>query len=133
MSTGTATKTNRTVFASASVAAATPSRGAIDLRTTFGGLMTVKMTNGGTGPTVPLSAILMVAHDTGTLNATGAAGAVWKTIDKRTHVATASAVGEFVFEIPPSVMQAQIEFSGNTAQAVTAEALFSELTSISNV
>ena len=135
MTTSTAVKTNRTLIAAAtSNAAGSATRGAVDLRTAFGGLLTVKLTNGGTGPTVQATAYVMVAHDTGTLPATGAAGTVWKTI--ATVIGggtTASAVTEGSMDIPAGIMHLQVEVSGNTGQAVTCEAFFSELTSTSSV
>ena len=132
MSTATATKTARTLIAAAtSVAAGTPSRAAIDLKTTFGGILTVKVTNGGTGPTAAASVTVAVAHNA-SLPATGALGTDWKLFQQVTHVATANAIGEWVFAIPQGVMGLQVEISGNTAQAVTAEAFLSEMTSISN-
>lgn len=134
MTTATATKTARTLIAaSTSVAAAGSVRGAVDLRTKFGGTLTVKITNGGTGPTAQAVAYLMVAHDAGSLPATGAAGANWKTLAViGGGGTTASAVTELSFEVPHGVMHAQIEVSGNTGQAVTCEAFLSELTSIEN-
>lgn len=133
MSTTTATKTPRTLIAAGtSVAAGTPNRVAVDLRTTFGGLLTVKLTNGGTGPAVQAVAYVMVAHDSGTLPATGAAGTTWKTIATLGGGGTtASAVTELAYEVPQGVMHLQVEISGNTGQAVTAEAFLSEATSIS--
>lgn len=135
MSTTTATKTPRTLIAAGtSVAAGTPNRAAVDLRTAFGGLLTVKLTNGATGPTAQAVAYVMAAHDSGTLPATGAAGAVWKTIAVLGGGGTAnSAVTELAYEVPPGAMHLQVEISGNTGQAVTAEAFLSEASSYSTV
>lgn len=124
------TKTARTIVASATNAAGAATRGVLDLRSTFGGLLTLKITNGGTGPTVACTANILVAHNAGTTPAAGAAGADWKTIHSVTHSVTANAVGEFVLSIPESVMHLEVEFVGNTGQSVTVEAVMSEITSI---
>ena len=78
------------------------------------------MTNGSTGPTAPCVARLEVSHDSST----------WKTFFRATAQLGNSAVTEWAVEIPPSVMYLRSVFSGNTGQAVTVEALVSELTSL---
>lgn len=131
MPTITANKSARTLIAAAtSVAAGAPQRGVVDLRTAHGGTLTVKVTNGATGPTVQAVIKVHAAHDSGTTPAAGAAGSVWKTIlpDVGCGVA-ANAVTEISIPIPKDVMHLQVEVSGNTAQAVTAEAFLSETTS----
>lgn len=130
----TLVKTNRTIQSSVSNTAGSTTRAALDLRTTHGGLLTAKITNGGTGPTVQCVCNVMVAHDTGTTPATGAAGSVWKTIAQiGGGGTTASAVTEMYLDVPPGVMHLQVEFTGNTGQTVTVEAFFSEITSASSV
>lgn len=114
-------KTARTLQSSASNAAAGTTTGtALDLTSKYGGLATLKVANGATGPTVACSARLEVSHDNST----------WKTFFQATAAAGNSAVTEWAIEIPPSVMYLRSVFSGNTGQAVTVEALFSELTSL---
>ena len=149
MTTATATKAARTLIAAAtSNAAGATTRGTVDLRTAFGGLLTVKLTNGGTGPTLQAEARVLVAHNTGpTLQAearvlvahnTGAtptaagAGADWKTIYVVGNGTSASTVGEWSIPIDQSVMHCEVEITGNTGQAVTCEAFLSELSSIAN-
>lgn len=127
----TGTKAARTLIAAGtSNSAGSSQRGAVDLRTALGGLLTVKVTNGATGPTVAATVNIHAAHDDGSLPATGAAGAVWKTLYTVQHVATANAVGEWEFRIAETVMHLQVEVTGNTAQAVTCEAFLSELSSV---
>ena len=65
MTTTTVTTTPRTVVASASNAAGATTRGTLDLRTKLGGLLTMKITNGGTGPTVQCEGRVLVAHNAG--------------------------------------------------------------------
>lgn len=125
----TATKTARTLVASASNGAGSTTRGRLDLTTAFGGMLTAKITNGATPPTVQAVANVLIAHNA-TQPAAGGAGVDWKTIFSAGGGTTANAVSEWSLDIPMGVMQLEVEFSGNTAQAVTVEAYFSELTSV---
>lgn len=123
------TKTARTIVASASNAAAGTTRGRLDMNAVQGGgFLTIKMTNGGTGPTVQCTANILIAHNA-TLPAAASAGTDWKTIASYGGGTTASAVTEIGVPIDPSIMCLEVEFTGNTAQAVTVEAYLSELTS----
>lgn len=127
----TATKTPRTLIAAAtSNAAGAATRGTVDLRTAMGGLLTIKVTNGGTGPTVPATVNILAAHNTGTTPTAAAAGTDWKTLYSFAHSTTASAVGEWAVPIDPAVMHLEVEVTGNTVQAVTCEAFLSEITSV---
>ena len=130
MTTTTITKTPRTLVAAAtSNAAGATTRGTVDLRTALGGLLTVKITNGGTGPTVQATATALVAHNAGATPTAASAGADWKTIAVLTGGGTtANAVTEQSFDVPQGAMHMEVEFTGNTGQAVTVEAFFSEIT-----
>jgi len=120
-------KTARTIVASASNAAGATTRGTIDLEAVYGGMLTLKITNGGTGPTVQCTANVLVAHNA-TLPTAASAGADWKTMYTIGGGTTASAVTELAIPIEASVMALEVEFTGNTGQAVTVESYFSELT-----
>ncbi len=134
MTTTTLTKTPRTVIAAGtSNAAGSSTRGALDLRTAQGGLLTVKITNGATGPTVGATVNIAVAHNAGSTPATAAAGADWKTIWSFTATTTANAVLEQSLSVDPAAMHLQVEVTGNTGQAVTCESFLSEITSVSSV
>lgn len=123
------TKTARTIVASASNAAAATTRGTLDMNSVQGGgFLTIKMTNGGTGPTVQCTANVLIAHNA-SIPAAASAGTNWKTIASYGGGTTASAVTEIGMPIDPSIMCLEVEFTGNTAQAVTVEAYLSELTS----
>lgn len=122
-------KTARTIVASASNAAGATTRGTLDLESAYGGFLTIKMTNGGTGPTVQCQCNILVAHNAA-LPAAGSAGSDWKTIATYGGGTTASAVTEQSLPVDPSIMAIEVEFTGNTGQAVTVEAYLSELTSI---
>ena len=133
MTTATATKAARTLIAAAtSNAAGATTRGTVDLRTAFGGLLTIKLTNGGTGPTLQAEARVLVAHSTAATPTAGGAGTDWKTIYVVGNGTTASTVGEWSIPIDQSVMHCEVEITGNTGQAVTCEAFLSELSSIAN-
>jgi hypothetical protein len=128
MTTTTVTTTARTVVASASNAAGATTRGTLDLRTKLGGLLTMKITNGGTGPTVQAEGRVLVAHNAGSTPTAGSAGTDWKTVWRFGGGTTANAVTEQSWEFGPAVMHLEVEFTGNTGQAVTVEAFVSEVT-----
>ena len=118
-------KTVQSIVASASNAAAATTRGAIDVRDKDGGIITIKMTNGATAPTEKCVATVMIAHDTDTTPATGAAGAVWKTLTSFDGPGGDNEIAEHSYQFGPEVMHVQVEFSGNTVEAVTVEAVAS--------
>lgn len=130
MSTTTLTKAPRTLIAAGtSNAAGSTMRGTADLRTAQGGLLTVKITNGATGPTVPATVNILIAHNAGATPTAAAAGADWKTIWSFAASTGNNAVTEQSITIDPAVMHLEVEVTGNTAQAVTCEAYMSEITS----
>lgn len=122
-------KTPRTIVASVSNAAAGTTRGTIDLETTYGGLLTMKITNGATGPAVQCEGRVLVAHNA-TLPAAASAGADWKTVYTFGGGVVANAVTEMNYLVDPAVMALEVEFTGNTNQAVTVEAFLSELSTV---
>jgi hypothetical protein len=128
MTTVTWTKTPRTVIASASNAAGATMRGTVDLRTAGGGVLTIKLTNGATGPTLPAQARVLIAHNSGATPTAASAGADWKTRKVFFGTTSGSSVSEFTEDIPIGVMHLEVEITGNTGQAVTGEAFFSEVT-----
>ena len=118
-------KTVQSIVASASNAAAATTRGAIDVRDKDGGIITIKITNGATAPTEKCVATVMIAHDTDTTPATGAAGATWKTLTSFDGPGGDSEIAEHSYQFGPEVMHVQVEFTGNTVEAVTVEAIAS--------
>lgn len=128
MTTTTLTKNPRTIVASSSNGAGSTTRGTLDLRTAMGGLLTLKITNGATGPTVQAEGRVLVAHNSGSTPAAASAGSDWKTVWKFGGGTTANAITEQSMEIGPGVMHLEVEFTGNTGQAVTVEAYLSEVT-----
>lgn len=130
MTTTTLTKTPRTLIAAAtSNAAGSTTRGTADLRTAQGGLLTVKIANGVTGPSVPATVNILIAHNAGATPTAAAAGAGWKTIWSFAASTGNNVVTEQSITIDPAVMHLEVEVTGNTAQAVTCEAYMSEITS----
>ena len=115
----------QSVVASASNAADATTRGAIDLRSRDGGILTLRITNGATGPTVACEARVMIAHDTGATPATGAEGADWKRVHSVLGSTSNSVITRSTYEFGPGVQHLQVEFAGNTGQAVTVEAIAS--------
>lgn len=133
MSTATATKNVRTLISAAtSNGAGSTTRGTVDLRTAFGGVLTYKITNGGTGPTLQAEARILVAHNSGATPTAASAGTDWKTVYVVSNGTAAGTVGEWNYNVPAGVMHLEVEVTGNTGQAVTCEAFLSELTSVSN-
>lgn len=132
MSNTTLTLTPVTVVASASNAAGATTRGTHDNRTSLGGLLTMKITNGGTGPTVQCEGRVLIAHTAGATPAAASAGADWKTLWKFGGGTTASAITEQSFDVPPC-NHLEVEFTGNTGQAVTVEADLTEYTNAATV
>lgn len=116
----TATKTARTIITSASLSAGNTASGVFDLHTALGGLLTVRITNGATGPTVAPTVTINVSND----------NSVFRKFASAQADTGNSTVTDFTFQIPSSVLYAQVSITGNTAQAVTVESLGHELTSI---
>jgi hypothetical protein len=121
------TKNDTTIIASASNAAGATTRGTIDLSSAYGGIVTMKITNGATGPTVQAEGRVLVSH-ADTLPTAASAGADWKTIWRFGGGVTGSAVTEQSFQFGPEVRHLEVEFTGNVGQAVTVEALASTYT-----
>jgi hypothetical protein len=127
------TKTARTVYASASLAAgAGPVWGRLDLNSVQGpSRLTIKITNGATGPTTQCTARVLIAHNA-TLPSAASAGTDWKTLYAPVGPGTGNNASiEQSYPIGPEVMCLEVEFTGNTGQGVTVEAYLSELTTVS--
>lgn len=122
-------KTARTlVAAGTSNAAAGTTRATIDLELAHGAILTMKITNGATGPTAQCEGRILIAHNA-TVPAAASAGVDWKTA----HTFGGGTTANAVTELPPyvvdiAVMALEVEFTGNTGQAVTVEAFLTEYT-----
>ena len=113
------------IVTSASNAAGATTRGRIDLTAVDGGIITFRITNGGTGPTVPATARVLVAHKGSSMPAAAAEGTAdtdWKQVYELGGGVTANASTRGVYRFGADLAYAEIEFTGNTGQAVTVEA-----------
>ena len=134
MAVTTLTKTPRTLIAAGtSNAAAAITRGTVDLRTKQGGLLTIKLTNGATGPTIAATANILVAHTAGITPVAGSAGADWKTLWSFAGSTANNGIVEQSLEVGPGVMHLEVEVKDNTGQAVVCEAFLSEITDAQSV
>ena len=118
------TKNDTTIVASASNAAGATTRGTINLSAVYGGIVTMKITNGATGPTLQCEGRVLISH-ADTLPTAASAGADWKTVWRFGGGVTGNAVTEQSFQFGPEVRHLEVEFTGNTGQAVTVEAIAS--------
>lgn len=111
-----------TIVASATNTAAGSTNGLIDVKAKYGGIITMKITNGATAPTLPCRVHVFISHED-TLPA--AEDSSWKSIwgFSGTTVANESITQAFTFG--PEIRNIKVLFIGNTAQDVTVEALAS--------
>lgn len=113
------------LVSSASNGAGSTTRGRVDCTAVDGGIVTFRMTNGGTGPTVQCEARILVAHKGSSMPAAAGEG-TGDTDWKRVYVLgggtanSASVRGSYRFG--PEVAYLEVEFTGNTGQSVTVEA-----------
>lgn len=114
-------KSKSILIASASNAAGATARGTLDVSAKYGGIVTMKITNGGTGPTTPCEGRVLISHED-VLPTAGSAGTDWKTMWKFHGGTTNNAVTEQSFQFGPEVRHIEIEFTGNN-QPVTVEAI----------
>lgn len=133
MTATTYTKVASTLITSQSVAAGGVIRAAKDIKTSIGGLLTVKITNGPTPPTVQCQCNVYVAHNA-TTPAVSAGGVDWKLLATLCGGGSvANTVTEQSWEPPIGAMQFQVEFIGHTVQPVTVEAAYSDVTEANSV
>jgi len=113
------------IVSSAANTAGSTTRGRIDCTAIDGGIITLRMTNGGTGPTVQAVARVLVAHKGSSMPAAAAEGTAdtdWKQVYELGGGTTANASTRGVYRFGPEVAYAEVEFTGNTGQSVTVEA-----------
>lgn len=116
------THTKRTILsAGTTVVAGTPMNGTEwDNTSAYGGVVTCRITNGATGPTVGADFVVYVGSVTGET----------REFSRQTADASNNAVTDFAVEVPPGAMFVNVTITGNTGQSVTAECFAEELTSI---
>lgn len=118
------TMTGQVLVSSASNAAGSTTRGRLDVSAADGGMIRWRITNGGTGPTVQCEASVMVARKQASMPAAGAEGTsddAWKQVAVVGGGTIAGASTRGSYRFGPEVAYIQIEFGGNTVQAVTVE------------
>jgi hypothetical protein len=105
--------------------AGSTTRGRVDARGMDSGWLHIKMTNGGTGPTVQCEGRILVSDTDGTQPTAGSAGTDWKTIISGITPGTAAnAVREYWWYHGPGMTHLEVEFTGNTGQTVVVEATY---------
>src|SRR4051812_11621965 len=115
----TSTHTLRTFIAAATsnTAGSTVTGTAFNLTTAYGGLVTAKITNGATGPTIAASVKIYTSGDNSNFK-------LYATLTAET---TNNGVYEWAVLLPPPTMYARVDVTGNTAQTITCEAFLQEL------
>jgi hypothetical protein len=98
--------------ATANTAASTTNTVGVNLQTADGATITCQIINGTTAPTTACAAICQVSPDN--LN--------WAFYQQQTAGTVASTQYNLAFDLPPSVIFARIQFTGNTGQSVTVSA-----------
>lgn len=119
------TQARTAIVTSASNAAGATTRGRLDCSAVDGGIVTFRITNGGTGPTVQCEARVLIAHKDTAMPAAASEGTgdtAWKQLFAIGGGTTANASSRGSYQFGPEVAYLEIEFTGNTGQAVTVEA-----------
>jgi hypothetical protein len=118
---------NRTaIITSGSNAAGATTRARLDCSSGVdGGIVTFRITNGGTGPSAQCLARILIAHKDSAMPAAAAEGTGdtdWKQVYEIGGGVANSATTRGVYRFGPEVAYLEVEFTGNTGQAVTVEA-----------
>lgn len=95
----------------------------IDINTAYGAQLNIKLSNGGTGPTIPAQVQIVVSNDTGHTLSCNLGGALIGSI-------TLNVVSSWSIELPLGVCSFQLVAGSNTVQAVTVDADVSVVTGI---
>lgn len=135
MTTTTLTKAARTLIASGTSNAAngTTNGTPLDLRTSLGGILTAKVANGATGPSPAATMRVFISHNDGATPAAGSEGADWKLIAEISPGTANNAVARISgMLIDAAVQHLHVQVADNQGQAVTCQALFSEITNASS-
>ena len=120
------TQTRTALVSSASNGAGSTTRGRVDCSAADGGIITFRLTNGGTGPTLQCEGRILVAHKDTAMPAAAAEGTGdgdWKQVYVLGGGTAADTSTRGVYRFGPEVAYAEVEFTGNTDQAVTVEAI----------
>jgi hypothetical protein len=113
------------IVTSATLTASSTSRGRLDCSAVDGGIVTLRITNGGTGPTTQCEGRILVAHKGTSMPAAASEGTGdtdWKQVYAIGGGVANSASTRGVYRFGPEVAYLEVEFTGNTGQSVTIEA-----------
>lgn len=102
-------------------AAGGTTRAVADVRTSGGGTIHMRITNGATAPSNQCEGRILHAPTTGATPAAGSAGTDWKQQARVGGTAIANRVSDFNWTFGPERSHVEVEFTGNTGQAVTVE------------
>lgn len=119
------TQARTAIVTSAANTAGSTTRGRLDCTGVDGGIVTFRITNGATGPTVQAVARILVAHKDTAMPAAASEGTAdtdWKQVYEIGGGTANSASTRSSYRFGPEVAYLEIEFTGNTAQSVTVEA-----------
>jgi hypothetical protein len=119
------TQARTAIVTSATNTAGSTTRGRLDVSAVDGGIVTFRITNGGTGPTVQCEGRILIAHKDSAMPAAAAEGTAdtdWKQVYVIGGGTANSASTRGVFRFGPEVAYIEVEFTGNTGQSVTVEA-----------
>lgn len=118
------TITAQVLVSSGSNAAGATTRGRLDVSAADGGMIRWRITNGGTGPTLQCVANILIARKQTSMPAAAAEGTAdddWKKVASQGGGTANNASTNGSYRFGPEVAYIEIEFTGNTGQAVTVE------------
>lgn len=118
-------QTATAIITSASNGAGSQTRGRLDCTAVDGGIVTFRITNGGTGPSSQCEGRILVAHKGSSMPAAAAEGTGdtdWKRVYTIGGGIANNESTRGVFRFGPEVAYLEVEFDGNATQAVTVEA-----------
>lgn len=128
----TLVKSSTKLLDNISVAAGGTQSAVIDCRTAHGGILSIQIKNGATGPTTPCVAYVGISHNTGTMpTASTTWGTDWFLLTALYGTISNNDVRNCPpIEIPAGVQHVEVVNTGNTGQAVTVTAVMSLVTKV---
>lgn len=112
------------IAAATSNTSGSTTRGVADMRTSLGGLLTVKTNNAGTLG-VAAEVRVLASHNTGATPTAASAGTEWKTLQVWGTGTVSGTTNEWSYDVPQGVQHLEVEITGNTTSTVTCEAFLS--------
>lgn len=120
------TQVREVLVSAVSKPAGTVTRGRWDVSALDGGVLTVAITNGGTGPTVQATANILIAHKQATMPAAAGESSGegdWKRVATIGGGITAGARTPLTWTFGPEVAYVEVEFAAHTGSDVIVEAI----------